>query len=468
MMPRFKQMPMAPSQVMLFSQSVDDALPVNNDVRCFSDVMGLLDYSIIESKCCDRGCPPYPPSMMANILGYAYSKGVRSSRKIEEMLKVDVRFIWLSGGLKPDHNTIARFRKENWRELESIFKDSVRVCAEAGLVFLNAVATDGTKIEAAASKRRVYSQSKLDRQLAAIEKILAEAEEVDATEDEMYGGGIGNELPEHLRDAKARKEKLEEIAQRLEESKKTAVVETDADARVMMTTQGKRPAYNLQASVDAENQVIVAMALTQSENDIGLLPEMVEEIESNTGLAPDISLVDSGYGNEDTLKWLDDKHDALMPLQEQPQESARNDLFASRCFLADNERDVLICPAGRELPFKGIYKMGSGHYRQYAAVGCQSCSFYRECATKGRGSRRVNVSVVATQRKAMRERLNSPNGKKLYDLRRETVEPVFGQMKRNQGFERFICWGKEGAHAESALMCIAHNVAKCVANIAAR
>ena len=79
--------------------------------------MECLDYSVIESKCSEVGCPPYPPKEMAKILTYAYSKGIRSSRKIEHRLKVDVEFMWLSGGLKPDHNTISRFRKENWREL---------------------------------------------------------------------------------------------------------------------------------------------------------------------------------------------------------------------------------------------------------------------------------------------------------------------------------------------------------------
>ena len=468
-MPHFKEMPMHPSQVMLFSQSVEDALPADNDVRGFNEVMGHLDYRSIELKCSERGCPPYPPSVMAKILGYAYSKGLRSSRSIENMLKVDVRFIWLAGGLKPDHNTIARFRKENWQEFQDLFKDSVRVCVEAGLVFLNAVATDGTKIESAASKRRVYSQSKLDRQLAAVEKILQEAEEVDRAEDEEYGVGSGNELPAHLRDAKARRAKLEEIANRLKESKKAAIVETDSDARVMMTTEGKLPAYNLQASVDTESQIIVAMELTQAENDVGLLPEMVEQIELNTGLSPDVSITDTGYSNESTLKWLDEtKHNALTPLQEHPQESARNDLFASRCFLPDDERDVFICPAGRELTFRGESKSGSGTYRRYCANGCQECSFYRQCVPNGRGSRRVNVSIVASLREQMREKLNSSEGRELYALRQQTVEPVFGQIKSNQGFDRLLLWGIEGATAECALMCLGHNVMKCAANSGAQ
>ena len=91
-MPRYKQMPLEPSQLMLYGRSVEDAVPMGCDVRA---------------------CPPYPPEAMVKVLGYAYSKGIRSSRKIEQHLNYDVRFIWLAGGLSPDHNTIARFRKEN-------------------------------------------------------------------------------------------------------------------------------------------------------------------------------------------------------------------------------------------------------------------------------------------------------------------------------------------------------------------
>ncbi len=110
---------------MLYGQSVEDALPQDNDVRVFSEVMDYLDYSALESRYSDMGCPAYSPKTMVKVLGYAYSKGIRSSRRIEECLHIDVRFIWLAGGLAPDHNTIARFRKDGGADLENLFKDSV-------------------------------------------------------------------------------------------------------------------------------------------------------------------------------------------------------------------------------------------------------------------------------------------------------------------------------------------------------
>jgi transposase len=462
-MSRFKNMPMDPDQLMLFGQSVEDAVPNDSDVRIFAEMMSYLDYSVLESKYSELGCPAYNPGTLTKILAYAYSKGIRSSRRIEELLSIDVRFIWLGGGLKPDHNTLARFRKNSGSELECLFKDSVKLCMRAGLVFLNSISIDGTKIAAAASKKRIYNQDRLDLEMKRVEKILQEAEEADRAEDEAYGTGNGREIPDDLKDAKTRKKKLEEIAKQLKETTSTNVVASDFDSRVMKTrSHGKCPAYNLQASVDAQNQIIVAMELTQSETDSGYLPQMLAQTEFNTGMSVDVLLADSGYADEETLKWIrDSKQNVLMPPKEHPQESKRNDLFASRCFIHDDSRDVLVCPAGRDLSFRGEHKTGSGTYRHYASTGCKSCSFCKDCCTT-KCQRRINVSVVADIRKEMRDRVDSKEGRKLYSVRKETVEPVFGQIKANRGFERLMLKGFVGAAAETALACLVHNITKCV------
>ncbi len=461
-MSRFKEMPMPPSQMLMFPQSVEESIPLDSDVRALSEVMDSLDWSMMMGSYSQTGCPPYPPKVLAKILAYAYSKGIRSSRKIEELVDNDKRYMWLAGGLKPDHNTIARFRKEKWSELTALFEDSVRVCAAAGLVFLNAVSNDGSKVLARASKRSIYDQSRLKREMDAAEKVLQEADEVDRAEDQLYGSGNGRQLPDELKDAAVRKAKIEQSAKRLKESKRNSVVASEPDSRVMKTTSGKRPAYNLQAAVDSHSQVIVGMKLTQSESDHGLLPEMVRQVETNTGLSPDVVLGDCGFSDEATLKWLDErKQEALIACKEHPGESKRNDLFCSKCFLGDEHRDVLICPAGRRLGFQGEYKTGSGMYRQYAATGCRSCSFHKECVGNRRGSRRVMISAISHLRRRMIEKLASPDGKKTFALRKQTVEPVFGQIKRNMRFDRFLLSGLEGASAEVALICMVHNLRKC-------
>jgi len=142
-------------------------------------------------------------------------------------------------------------------------------------------------------------------------------------------------------------------------------------------------------------------------------------------------------------------------------------MFANRCFMLDDERDVLICPAGRELTFRGEYRTGSGGYRRYQARGCRSCSFYSQCVSNSLGGRRISVSIVEPQRARMREKLKSADAKRVYALRKQTVEPVFGRIKSNLGLSRFLLYGLEGATAEAALMCMVHNVLKCMTSAAA-
>lgn len=462
-MPQFKELPLDPNQLMLFCTSVEDALPPDCDIRNFKLVMDCLDYSPMEHKRCGLGCPAYPPKELAMALAYAYSKGIRSSRQIERMFKFDIRFMWLGGGIKPDHNTIARFRKDNWLELKALFVDTVRVCSEVGLVFLNTVAVDGSKIPAAASRQSLYGRDRIERQLAAIEAMLREAEEVDQAEDEEEASSGGPKTPSQPDDLKKLKAKLEAAAQRLHESGKTVLSGSDPESRVMLTSSGKRPAYNMQASVDAQSQVIVGLSVTQHEVDTGELSKMVEQVESNTGCSPSVTLADCGYCDEDTVRWATETdHEVLMPLREQYRVKGRNDLFSSKCFLPHPDRDVLICPAGRELTFHVEWRDRST-YRQYVATNCQSCSFYRQCVKTRYGSRRVNVNVMAAQRQLLIDKLASQEGKRLFALRGQSVEPVFGQLKWNRNLARFVTWGLKGASAEAAIACIAHNVMKCVA-----
>ena len=459
-MPKFKQMPMTPSQVLLFPVSVEESLPKDCDVRVVGEAMDLVDWSAFEAGYSETGCPPYPPKVLAKILVYGYSKGVRSSRALEDAVRNDKRYIWLAGGLEPDHTTIARFRKDRAHELREVYRGSVRICAEAGLVLLDVTATDGSKIKARASKRSLYDARRVGREMEAIERILAEAEEVDRREDELYGSGTGNEIPAELADASKRREKLAEIGRRLWKTGRKNVSVSDTECRVMKTSDGLRPAYNMQVTVDSANLVIVAADVTDSENDFGELSGQLSQVEQNTGSKPGVVLADTGYGNAGTLRELSSSgQEALIPPREQPQQKDMNDLFASRCFLKSQDKDVLICPAGRELTYRGEVRNHGERYLVYTAEGCRSCSFYARCVKVDcKTGRSVQKHAVPGEREEMIRRLRTPEGKKLYSLRQRTVEPVFGNIKANMGLKRFGLHGREGARSETWLVCIAHNL----------
>jgi len=458
-MPNFKCTPMEPTQLMMFPISVDESIPADAEVKTLCEAMENLDWSDLESSYSETGCPAYPPKVLAKILVYGLSKGIRSSRVLEDMVSNHRHYIFLAGGLTPDHSTISRFRKEKECWLRSAFKGTVRICAEAGHVLLNVSSTDGSKIQARASKKSLYDQKRIDREMAAIDQILAEAEETDNREDEMYGSSSCNTIPQALVDAKKRKEKLDEIGARLKASGRKSVSATEEDCRVMKTTNGLRPAYNMQITVDAAEGVILAADVICAETDHGQLDGQLKQVEENTGLKVDVSLSDSGYCDEETLEFLAESgQEALIPPQQQPQERKRNDLFASKCFAREASRDVLICPAGRELTFRRTVEYTSGHYRIYTSRDCGGCSFYSECVSNQETARSVRVSIVDEQKQAMREKLKTPEGKELYALRQQTVELVFAEIKSNRGLTRFSLCGIVGAKSEIWLECMAHNL----------
>lgn len=462
-MPRFKQAPQAPSQMWLLPPSLDEMVSEDSEVRLLSEVMDHLDWSVLENSYFNRGTPAYPPSMMTKVLVFAYSKGIRSSRKIEELLESDLRYKWLAGGLKPDFHTIARFRKEKFDLLSKLFADSVRLCKSLGLVSLHIAAIDGTKVAANVSKKSLYEKKRIDRELEAVREVLREAEEADAKEDSELGDCNGREIPERLRDAKERKVILKELKKKLDESSSRLISSSDTECRMMKTRDGLRSAINVQAAVDSANQVVVAMKVTDAENDHGQLAGMLEEVKNNCGMSAVVSLSDAGYCDEPTLLALEEMgEEGLIALGKQPAGAKKNDLFASGNFLADVERDILICPAGRELSFSCECQCGSGRYRVYSAHGCGSCSFRSQCVKSGHGSRRVFISCNEGARQRMREKMSRPGCKLLYELRRQIVEPVFGQMKNNRGFRKLLLRGLSGATAEMALVFLAHNMLKCL------
>jgi len=456
-------MPQDPNQMWLIPPSLDEMVSGSDEVRVLSEVMDELDWSILERTYAERGTPAYPPKVMTKILVFAYSKGIRSSRRIEELLESDVRYMWLAGGLKPDFHTIARFRKDRFDSLSRLFADSVRLCKSLGLLNLNIAAFDGTKIGANASKKSLYDAKRLDKELEKAREILREADEADEREDAELGESNGREIPEHLRDAKKRKAALEELKKKLSKSNSKLISSSDTDCRLMKTRDGFRPAFNVQAAVDSEHQVVVGMKVTDSENDHGQLPGMLAEVRKNCGMSAVMALADTGYSEEPTLVALEEMgQEALIALGKGPLTAKDDDLFASKCFLADEERDVLICPAGRELTFSGEYQCGSGRYRVYSAHGCESCSFRNECVRSGRGSRRVSISRNEKSRHRMREKLKRPACKLLYGLRSQIIEPVFGQTKHDRGFRKFLLRGINGATSEMSIVFLVHNLLKCL------
>src|SRR5256884_3232300 len=295
----------------------------------------------------ERGQPPFDPTMMTALLLYAYCCGIYSSRRIAKACRERVDFMSIVGLDAPDFRTISDFRKRHLKALGELFKQVLHLCEKAGLVKLGHVALDGTKIKANASKHKAMSYARMEDRATELEaevaKWLSTAEAADAEEDKLHGRDkTGEEMPDWVADKQRRAEKIRQAKAELEaeakaaaEAKLKAEAEaeakraaegrrkpgpkaappspepeakaqknfTDPDSRIMKSKDGFVQAYNAQAAVDAEAQIIVAQEVTQSAVDCAQLVPMTDAIETNLGRKPEQLSADGGY-------WLENQPDA--------------------------------------------------------------------------------------------------------------------------------------------------------------
>lgn len=438
------------SQSFLLPPSLDDWLPEEHEARFISDVVeSMLDLSVIfDSYTEASGAPPYDPTMMLKLLLYAYSTGVTSSREMERRCHVDVAFRWLSANAAPDYRSISRFRRRHLGAIDALFVQVLALCAQAGLVRLGRVALDGTKLRASASKHKAMSYDRMGPRIEELEAqvaaMLAEAEATDEAEDAEFGENRrGDELPPELATKEGRLAKLRAAKEAIEaEAREKAAKKaehqatergasehearaagataaegatplgraqrnfTDPESRMMKTTDGFHYAFNAQAVVDEEAQVIVAHSVSNQAADAPHLMEMIEATEANLGAAdieenPDTLIADAGYFSEQNVN---DATDAGV--------------------------DVLIA---------------TGRIKHVDRVPATP---------------RGPIPSNATLKEKMARRLRTKAGRADYARRKAIVEPVFGQVKVRQraGFLRLR--GLQGAQGEWALHSLCHNLRK--------
>ena len=441
-------------QLLLLPPSIDQWISEDHAVRFVWDCVTQMDLRPFYARYGKEGRPPYDPAMMLAVLLYAYASGIRSSRKIAKACQEQLPYIWLTGDKAPDHCTIARFRQRHEEEMKGVFVEVLKLCHKAGLVKLGELFLDGTKMKANAS---LSSNKGIDALKEEMEKILEEAREADIEEDMLYGeGDAGDKLPKELCGKRERLKRIEEARKRLEEEallerraqeEKLRVREeeekregkkkrgrkprkpgecvrrdrkanvTDPASRIMKDRRGYLQGYNAQV-VCTKDQVIVGADVTQQENDVRQLAPMVEtctevlkEVEID-GKRPRAMVADAGY------------------------------------FREEMELEALEEKVGK------LYIATKRSYKHYKAMKEQR-------APRGRIPKGISV------KERMERRLLAREGKRIYRLRSQTVEPVFGQIKRNLGVEGFLRRGLRAVKSEWELICAAINLKKLLMSLSA-
>jgi len=490
-MPRFKAGE-SRNQMVLFPETINDYIPEDHLAKLVLSIVSTLNIDTIISKFSDIGQRAFSPITLLSILFYGYSVGVRSSRKLSKACEERVDFMYLTGKLHPSHKTISEFRRENLSELSELFQEIILIGTKIGLVKIGNIklSIDGTKIRAYASGKLSKDEKGLEKLLSDVKEkvacILKEAEEIDQKENLEFGNRRGDELPKELKQLEIRKDKIKSAMQELQKEKaelKKALIGkkgktgkkgafskteekkiesikiniTDHDAKYMKEHNGCiRTNYNAQASVDEENQFIVACDVTMECNDKKQLIPMVSQSEENLGAQINICKADSGYHSGDNLvKMSENKMEAL--IDDPAKQRVNNDNFKydKVNFKYNEETDSYICPEGKVLHLSSSTEEKS----TYKCKECLKCSVKSECVKKAKYKelyRGKHENMVEKNR----EKLISDEGRKEYQKRMHTVEPVFGNIKFNLGFKQFLVRGVAKVKGEFSLMCIAHNIKK--------
>jgi transposase len=504
--------PYTMDQPSLLPPSLDELVPADHLVRVVNHTIDQLNIEPLLKKYKGGGTSSYHPQMMLKVMVYAYTQRIYTSRRIAKALRENIQFMWISGMNRPDFRTINRFRSSVMKDVvDEVFTSVLQFLIEKKFVKLENYYVDGTKIESSANRYQfVWGKSTKnyhERLQEKIKLLLKEIEEENKKEEEEYGEddleemGGGNddvngeqlkkmieglnkrlqEKPEDKKLAKAvktletdylpREEKYEEQEKILAERKSYA--KTDPDATFMrmkedhMRNGQLKPGYNVQ--IGTENQFVVSFSIHQRPGDTSCLIPHLERMKQQYGRLPQRVIADAGYGSEENYAYLEKEqiqgYVKYNRFQQEQKRSWRKQYFRVENWKYEIESDRYICPTDQQLVFRRTFqkKTENGYpstIREYECQSCEGCPVKLQC-TKSVGNRCVQISPDLNRyRDQARMNLLSEKGRKLSIQRNVEVEPVFGQIKHNWGFRRFVLKGNDKVKTEWGLVCIAHNLAK--------
>jgi transposase len=494
-----------PNQKLLLPPSLEELIDSNHPVRVVNLVIDNLDLDPLIEKYKGGGTSSYHPRLMLKVLIYGYLTNLYSSRKIEQALEQNIHFMWLSGMNHPDHNTINRFRSDRLKGvLKEIFSQVVHLLIESGQVTIKEVYLDGTKIEANANRYTFVwgrairtSREKIKKQLEELweyaEQVAKEELENNEPEDfEQIDAEKVKQTIERIDRALADKQVNKKVKQKLNYARKNwpenlnryeeqekqlsdrkSFSKTDPDATFMrmkedhMLNGQLKPAYNWQIST--QNQYILGYSLHQRPTDTATLPSHMESLKETLGQMPEILIADAGYGSEQNYEYLEKNGvEAFVKFNNFDKENTRKwkvNPFRIENLHFNQEQDCFYCPMGQAMNFvrEKVIKSEIG-YRQnvriYQAQNCKGCPMRGPCHRRKENRTIEPNPRLLRYKEIVRQNLNSERGKQYRSRRPIEVESVFGNIKNNQNFRRFMLRGMKKVEIEAGLLALAHNLKK--------
>jgi transposase len=506
----------APGEIMAKYKSYDYAQMVMIPVSLERQLIpGTLEFAIhelvqrrMDTSIFDRlyrndetGCPAYDPKILLKVILLAYSRGIISSRKIEQACRENITFMALACGMVPDHSTIATFVSSMKEEIKSIFSDILLICAEQNLLGGTHFSLDGLKLSSNASKEWSGTVADLRQKQAKltekVKRLLEEHEtadkvgEVSTAEERLSEPAKVHEQIKRLERQTARIEAFLAVndPKRGKRGKELQSNVTDNDSAKMQTAHGVIQGYNGQALVDAKHQVIVHAEAFGNGQDYGHVAPMVEGAKANLQaiglpeayLEGTILSADSNYHSEANLQQCAQaKLDAYIPdphfRQRDPRFATQErhklpteEKFTLADFTYDNAQDCYTCPQGNVLKLEARrHQIGNHIYRRYEAseADCTACPLREKCLQTAE-TRRKHLAVWVENAKEtlsqqMIAKIDTPEARQIYGLRLAIVEPVFGNIRSQKRLDRFTLRGKIKVNIQWMLYCMVHNIEKIV------
>lgn len=455
------------NQVNMFPPTIEEYIAEDDPVRVYDAFVEALDIEGLGIKVEEDkvGNPSYEPKAMLKLLVYGYSYGWRSSRKLERALYHNLSFIWLTGGLRPDHKTIANYRRNNKGAIKKVLKQCVRLCIDLDLIEGNTLFIDGSKIRANASINQTWTGQRCEKELKRIDKriedIIKECEQAD---EEEKGKGTLIKLAEELKDKDVLKKRVKAILGKIKEQDKSHINSTDVDCIKVKGRQGTHAGYNAQIAADEKNGLIVNSEVVNKSNDMNQFARQVEQANEVIGKRCEVACADAGYSDTEDLKdAIEQGIQVIVPSQKQAlHQPLEREPFGKDKFRYNEQGNQYICPEGKELRYSHYSKV-KGHYlyRIKEPSDCIDCKHFSRCTNNKRGR-----AIIRLRNEETKEQLEalyaSYEGQAVYKKRKEKVELPFGHIKRNLGVGAFLLRGIQGVNAEMALLSTCFNISRMI------
>ena len=454
------------AQMMVLPPTLDQYVSRDNPVRAYDAFVDRLDFKELGIDLDDSkaGNSEYHPRTMLKLLLYGYSYGVKSSRKLEREGHNNLSFIWLMKQLKPDHKTIAEFRRKNKQALKKALTLCAKLCLNLGLIEGNVFFVDGTKMRANAGRANLHKekwyQDHLKEVKERVQRLLDECEQVDNNESHC---GSFVKMPKELAQARGLQKSIEdalaEFAKRDEPTKSEKKINRiDPQSVLVKGRQGTHCGYNMQSVADDKNGLIVHTDVVSESNDLHQIAAQIRGAEAELGLECKVACGDAGYCDLAEMAKLESAGiKVVVPSKAQASDKEVGPFDKSR-FTYDADSDCYQCPEGHRLILRRLKeKEKQLEYRIEKRSNCRCCPHFGTC-TEARQGRTITRHVLEEVGEVVAGRFKEAEIRQIYGRRKARIEHPFGFIKKILGFGQFHLRGREGAGAEASILATCFNL----------